>query len=77
MVNPHYATVLGFITIPKNETGDIVAAVKTRYTDLVLTGLVVDIPSESWVYLDALESGYDRVRTTTTDGEECFIYVNK
>lgn len=84
MTGEHYATVRDYATIG----GKIVAAIKAN--GYCLTGLVVDVPEkryyppaperpdyelDNWQSLDSLESGYDRVKIKTTDGEKCWLYV--
>lgn len=84
MTDPHYATVRGWAT----KGGSIVRAVAdNNYT---LTGLVVDVSPykdfqyadttysvDNWMALDSLEAGYDRIVVTTTDGEDCWMYISK
>lgn len=71
MSNPEYATVKGYATVG----GSIVSAVEDeRYT---LTGLVVDVDPIKWSAIDSLESGYNRIKVTTTDGETVYMYEGK
>lgn len=71
MTKPYYATVLDYATF-----GDqIVMASRIANAGLSLTGLVV-IPDENrWKDLDMLESGYDRIIVTTTNGEQVYMYA--
>lgn len=84
MTGEHYATVRDYATVG----GKVVAA--TRADGYCLTGLVVDMPDtrevhwsrhdeptriDNWQGLDFLESGYERVKIKTTDGEKCWLYV--
>ena len=71
MENPSYDTVRGYITV-----GDsIVTAVPSTIIGSSLTGLLVDVPVSSFPRLDLLESGYDRIKVTTTSGFEAFMYA--
>lgn len=71
MSNPEYTTVRGYATVGNN----IVEAVKdSRYT---LTGLVVDVDPKRWSAIDALESGYNRIKVLTTDNEFVYMYEGK
>lgn len=71
MSNPEYTTVEGYATVG----GSIVSAIKDpRYT---LTGLVVDVNPTMWSRIDSLESGYNRIKVTTTDGETVYMYEGK
>lgn len=75
MTNPQYATVKGYATFG----GRIVEAVYVGdvWPNACLTGLIVDADPTQWKDLDALEYGYDRIRITTTSGEEAWMYVAK
>ena len=73
MSNPEYATVRGYLT-----RGDyIVCAYPVKDKNTTLTGLLVDMDSSGWEQLDRLEHGYDRVKVTTTSGEEAWMYQGK
>lgn len=65
MSRPKYATVKNYATKPIG--GEIVEAVPVEGFDL--TGLVVDVDPEYWNKIDALESGYDRIKVQTMYGE--------
>src|SRR4051812_7599639 len=65
MRNPRYATVADYITIG----GDIVTAYRVPEIRASLTGLVVDMPSDRWADLDALEAGYNRIQVNTSRGK--------
>ena len=71
MSNPHYATVAGYITIGSR----IVQAVRADGLGAALTGLLVDVEPDQWPRIDMLESGYDRITITTTDGIEAYMYA--
>lgn len=73
MKNPRYATVPGYVTV-----GDYI--VKAHNVDdkrIALTGLLVDVDPVDWGRIDALESGYDRVRVQTCTKENAYMYVAK
>lgn len=74
MTDPHYATVLDYITI-----GDhIVKAVPVPpEVGASLTGLIVTPDESVWEKLDGLEGGYDRILVPTdkTHGEKLYMYV--
>lgn len=86
MTGEHYATVKGYATI-----GDSIVAAIPMSESFALSGMVVDVaPSRSgitpptrglvvdnWQALDSLEAGYDRIKVTTTDGENCWMYVSR
>lgn len=85
MINPRYATVRGFVTVGVNAQGTIVEAKKAP-SDMVLTGLVVDVPVKVQTpygeldnidRLDRMEAGYNRITITTTDGDKCQMYVKQ
>lgn len=73
MSDPQYATVMDYVTVG----GHIVQAVHRAGFGYSLTGLIVDMDSERWEPLDMLEMGYSRVRITTTDGEEAWMYAER
>lgn len=73
MMNPSYATVLDYATVGR----EIVQAVYRPNEGYSLTGLIVDMPRDGWSTLDMLESGYDRIRIKTTDGEEAWMYAER
>lgn len=71
MTNPEYTTVPGYITIGSG----IVQAMPVDDNNIALTGLMVDMDSERWERLDALEGGYDRIKVKTHYGDEAWMYV--
>lgn len=72
MENASYDTVKGFITVGSR----IVKAISTDTLNACLTGLLVDIPTKKLPALDALESGYDRIKVKTTSGFEAYMYAS-
>lgn len=88
MSHAQYATVRNYVTVGITPDGGIVQAVEVSpENNCALTGLLVDVAPRSqsyngrwrdtWKDLDALESGYNRVRVTTTDKHEAWMYVAK
>jgi gamma-glutamylcyclotransferase (GGCT)/AIG2-like uncharacterized protein YtfP len=77
MDNPRYATVKDYATFAATRDGTIVESARVQGLDLVLTGLVVDVNPTRWEDIDSLERGYDRIRVTTTDRQEVWMYVRK
>lgn len=71
MTKPYYSTVPGYIT----RGSGIVQAVEVEDKQIALTGLLVDMDSSRWAPLDALEGGYDRVKVSTHDGVQAWMYV--
>jgi hypothetical protein len=72
MTNPVYATVADFTTVG----GHIVQAKYDPHHHYALTGLLVDVPVDEWTKgLDTLEGGYERVRITTTNNEQAYMYA--
>lgn len=65
-----YTTVRNYSTIPLE--GNIVAATPLEGYDL--TGLLVSVDPEYWGKIDSLESGYDRIKISTSYGE-AWMYV--
>jgi len=73
MSKPQYDTVPGYLTV-----GDyIVQAIKIEDQRIRLTGLRVDVDPDYWGKIDDLEAGYDRVKITTTNNQDCWMYVAK
>lgn len=73
MSDPQYATVLNYVTVG----GHIVQAIHKPGFGFSLTGLMVDMDSSMWEPLDMLEAGYARIKITTTDGEEAWMYAER
>lgn len=71
MSNPQYQTVKDYVTIGNG----IVAAYKIPNYGFCLSGLVVNVDPDYWGRIDGLESGYNRIKVNTTDGEEVWIYA--
>ena len=71
---PRYATVQGYVTWGSH----IATAYSVDDKDIILTGLVIDIPDDyDWAAIDRLEGGYNRVEITTEQGDKAFMYVGK
>lgn len=75
MTNPQYATVSNFVTVGNH----IVQAEYIKDAPgLALTGLLVDVPIYEFDHgLDALEGGYERVRITTENKTEAYMYARR
>lgn len=71
MVGHEYATVAGYITVGEH----IVQATKVDNPNIALTGLVTSIHEDHLPAVDRLEGGYDRIKITTNQGEEAYMYV--
>ncbi len=69
MSNAYYTTVRDYVTVG----GGIVTAY--RHEGFCLSGLIVDVDPSFWQQIDMLESGYERKKIITTDGEEAWMYV--
>lgn len=67
MTNPVYAVVRDWLTTEKG--GSIVEAVPApKGYGIALTGQVVDVEPSNWASIDRLETGYRRIRVTTSNG---------
>lgn len=75
MTSPRYATVEGYATVGLGFGNTIVEAVEAE--EYTLTGLSVQVDPSFWNQIDQVEAGYDRIKITTTDGEEAWMYVER
>lgn len=73
MYDAHYATVMDYITVGHK----IVQAEHLPDIGAALTGMLLQVDPRYWGDLDDLESNYDRIIITTTDGDVAYMYAEK